>query len=168
MLIAGATGGVGSFAVQLVAQRGARVIATARTGAEDALVRSLGASETIDYATQNVAEAVRALVPGGLAELVDTVNRGDAFAAIAGLVRDGGRIATTLGAADVAALAARGVTAISVMGTPTTGKLASLAAQVAAGTLQVPIQQTFTLDEVPAALAAFAAGTRGKIVLTID
>ena len=48
VLVMGATGGVGAFAIQFAVQRGARVIATAIPGEDDAFVRSLGATETID------------------------------------------------------------------------------------------------------------------------
>jgi NADPH:quinone reductase-like Zn-dependent oxidoreductase len=167
ILIMGATGGVGAFAVQLAAQRGARVIASARPGEDDAFVRSLGASETIDYTQAGLGDTVRRLTPDGLAGLIDAVSQAEAFMALAALVRDGGRASTTLGAADAAALARRGVQATNVMGTPTPEKLALLAEQAAAGTLQVPIQETFALADAPAALASFSAGTRGKIVLRI-
>jgi NADPH:quinone reductase-like Zn-dependent oxidoreductase len=86
---------------------------------------------------------------------------------VAGLVQDGGRIATTLGAADVDALAARGVRATNISGTPTVDKLTAMAEQAAAGTLRVEIEKTFPLTEVAAALAAFGAGKRGKIVIEI-
>jgi NADPH:quinone reductase-like Zn-dependent oxidoreductase len=86
---------------------------------------------------------------------------------LAALLPDGGRAATTLGAADVAALAERGVTATNVMGTPSPAKLAAFAEQTASGTLQVPVQATFPLAEAQAAIASFGAGTRGKIVLGI-
>lgn len=168
VVVAGATGGVGSIAVQLAAQRGATVIATARPGDEGAFVRGLGAWATVDYSTGDVAEAIRALYPQGVTALIDTVNRGEAFAPMAALVRDGGRIATTLGTADVEALAARGVRATNVMGTPTPEKLRLLAEQAVEGTLRVEIQQTYPLADAPLALAAFMAGTRGKLVLTID
>ena len=91
----------------------------------------------------------------------------DAWELVA-LVRDGGRIATTLGAADVEDLAARNVRATNIMGAPTPEKLTVVADQVAAGALRLEIQQTYPLAEAPAALAAFAAGTRGKIVLTVE
>ena len=167
MLIAGATGGVGSIAVQLAAQRGATVIATAKPGAGEVLVRSLGATETVDYSSGDVAEQVRSRYPGGISALIDTVNRGDAFSPMAALVRDGGRIASTLGAADVDALAARGVRATNVQGAPTAEKLRMLAEQVANGTLRIELQRTFPLVDAAAALATFSAGTRGKIVITI-
>ena len=167
VLVMGSTGGVGVFAVQLAAQRGARVIASARPGADDAFVRSLGAAETIDHTQPGLGDTVRSLAPDGLTGLIDAVSRGEAFMALAALVRDGGRASTTLGAADVAALAGRGVRATNVMGDPTPDKLAALAGQAAAGTLRVPVQQTFALGEAQAAIAAFGAGTRGKLVLTI-
>jgi len=167
VIVAGATGGVGAMAVQLAAQRGATVIATAKAGEDEAFVRQLGASETVDYAAGDVADAIRARFPDGLTALIDTVNREEAFAGMAELVRDGGRLATTLGAADADSLAARNVRATNVMGAPTPEKLAILAEQVAAGTLRIEIQQVFRLSEAAAAHAAFMAGTRGKLVLRV-
>jgi NADPH:quinone reductase-like Zn-dependent oxidoreductase len=167
ILIMGATGGVGAFAVQFAAQRGARVIATSLPGEDDAFVRSLGAAETIDWRQSGLGDTVRRLAPDGLAGLVDAVSQAEAFMALSKLVKDGGRASTTLNAADVAALAERGVTATNVMGTPTAEKLASIAEQAASGTLQVPIQQTYALADAPSAMTAFGAGTRGKLVLTV-
>jgi NADPH:quinone reductase-like Zn-dependent oxidoreductase len=167
VLIMGATGGVGAFAIQLAAQRGARVIASARPGDEDAFVRGLGATETIDYRQTGLGDTVRRLAPGGLVGLIDLVSSPEAFAPLAALVRAGGRAATTLGAADIAALADRGVTATNIMGTPTSQKIARLAAAASAGELQVRIQQAFPLAEFEAAIAAFNAGTLGKLVLTV-
>lgn len=165
VVVVGATGGVGSFAVQLAAQRGATVIATARPGDEEALVRTLGAAEVIDYSGGGTVEAIRQRYPDGVTGLIDLVNRGDDFAAMATLVRGGGRAATTLGAADADALAARGVVATNVRGMPTPENLAWLADEAAAGRLRVEVQRTFPFAEVEAALGAFQAGTRGKLVL---
>lgn len=168
VVVAGATGGVGSFVVQLAADHGVTVIATAKAGDEDAHVRSLGATETVDYSDDDVVDALRARFPDGIDVLIDLVNRGDAFTAIAGLVRDGGRIATTLGAADVEALAARGIRATNVMGAPTAEKLADIVEHVAEGSVHVEVQETFPLERAGEAIAAFAAGTVGKLVLTVS
>jgi NADPH2:quinone reductase len=168
VLVMGGTGGVGAFAIQFAVQRGARVIATAKPREDDAFVRSLGATETIDWTQSGLGDAVRRLVPDGLTALIDMVSQAEAFMALAALVRDGGRASTTLGAADVPALAERGITATNVMGTPTPEKLSSLAEQAASGTLQVHIQQTFPLADALSAMAAFSAGTRGKLVLTVE
>jgi NADPH2:quinone reductase len=168
VLVMGGTGGVGVFAIQFAVQRGAQVIATAKPGEDDAFVRSLGATETIDWTQSGLGDAVRRLVPDGLTALIDMVSQAEAFMALAALVRDGGRASTTLGAADVPALAERSITATNVMGTPTPEKLSSLAEQAASGTLQVHIQQTFPLADALSAMAAFSAGTRGKLVLTVE
>ncbi len=167
VLVMGATGGVGSFAVQLAVARGARVLASARPGLETDLVVGLGASEAIDYTVPDLTDAIRRLAPDGVAGLIDTVNRGEAFAPLAALVQDGGRAATPLGAADVAALAERGIVATNVRGAPTTETLATLAELAAGGALQVPIQATFPLEDYAMAVEAFTAGTRGKLVLTV-
>jgi NADPH:quinone reductase-like Zn-dependent oxidoreductase len=168
VLVAGATGGVGSFAVQLAAQRGATVIATAKPGEEDGFVRSLGATETVDYTAGDVTDVIRARFPDGVDVLIDLVSRDDAFTRMVGLVAAGGRVATTLGAADVDGLAARDIRATNIVGSPTVEKLSALAAQVAARSLQVRIQRAYPLDAAAAALASFQAGTLGKLVLTVD
>ena len=165
VVVAGATGGVGSFAVQLAAHHGAVVIATAKAGDEDAYVRSLGAHETVDYGAGHAVAALRARFPDGIDVLIDLVNRDEAFAAIATLVKKGGRIASTLGAADVDALAARGIRATNVGAKPTPERLADLAEHVAEGSIQVEVQQAFPLADAAAAIAAFGAGKRGKIVI---
>lgn len=168
VVVIGATGGVGSFAVQLAVHHGGRVIATARPGDEDRHVRALGASETIDYTATDVAEALRERFPDGIDVLIDLVNRDkDAFAASASLVRRGGRIATTMGSADVEALAARGVNAANIMATPTDEKLAELVEHVAEGSIRVEVQEVFQLENAAAANAAFSAGTVGKLVVKV-
>jgi NADPH:quinone reductase-like Zn-dependent oxidoreductase len=154
---------VGSFAVQLAARCGATVVATAKAGEDERYIRSLGVTETVDYSAGDVVEAVRGRFPDGIDSLIDVVDRDDVFAAVAALVRAGGHIATTISAADVEGLAARGIRATNVTGIPTTDKLTALAGQVAAGTLQVAAQ-AYPLTETVAALAGFTAGTRGKIV----
>jgi NADPH:quinone reductase-like Zn-dependent oxidoreductase len=165
VMVAGSTGGVGSIAVQLAAQRGATVVATAKAGDEAAFVRGLGASETVDYSAGDVAEQIRARYPAGIDALIDTINRDGAALDLAATVRDGGRLATTQGNADVDGLATRTVRATNVNASPTPEKLATLAMAAAGGDLMVHIQQTFSLADVDAALAAFSAGTTGKIVV---
>ena len=108
--------------------------------------------------------ALRARFPDGIDVLIDLVNRDEVFAAIATLVKKGGRIASTLGAADVDALAARGIRA-TTWRHATPERLADLAEHVAEGSIQVEVQQAFPLAEAAAAIAAFGAGKRGKIVI---
>src|SRR4051812_41594621 len=71
LLVAGATGGVGSLAVQLAARAGARVLAPAL--AEDGVfVRELGASDVLPR-DGDITRLVRDLVPGGVDALLDLV-----------------------------------------------------------------------------------------------
>jgi NADPH:quinone reductase-like Zn-dependent oxidoreductase len=142
-------------------------VATAKAGDEEAFVRGLGATETVDYSSGDVAEQLRARYPAGIDVLIDTINRDEAASSLAALVRDGGRLATTQRTADAEALATRSVRATNIAASPTAEKLVSLAGQAAGGDLLVRIQETFALAEVEAALAAFSAGTLGKIVVAI-
>lgn len=166
VLIVGATGGVGSFAVQLAARRGANVIATARPD-EEAFVRELGATQTIDHAAGSVADSVRRLYPDGVAVLIDVVDQRDALTDLGSVVASGGRVATTLGAADIEHFASIGVAATNVNAAPTVEKLAHLVDLASSGELHIAVQAVYPLDQVEEALATFQQGTRGKIVLNI-
>jgi NADPH:quinone reductase-like Zn-dependent oxidoreductase len=168
VLIVGASGGVGAFATQLAAARGATVVATARADAEEKVMR-WGAVETVDPGRGPVAAQVRARHPGGLDGLIDVVSDAKGFAENASLVKKGGAAATTLGVADAAFARERGIRAVNFDNHPTSEKLDSLAAEVAAGRLTVPIESRRPLEEGPEALALLRAGRgRGKIVLEIE
>jgi NADPH:quinone reductase-like Zn-dependent oxidoreductase len=168
ILIVGATGGVGSYAMQLAARRSARVIATARR-ANEAFVRELGAAETIDHTTGNLVHAVRKAHPGGIEAVIDVVSDREALGRIARLVNEGGRLASSVYAADVEELARRGIQATNVGMKPDARRLEELAWRVDAGELSVRLDRTFPLENAPEALAESRAGhVRGKIVLLLD
>jgi NADPH:quinone reductase-like Zn-dependent oxidoreductase len=166
VLIVGATGGVGTLAIQLAAGRGATVIATARPEERD-FVTDLGAAETIDYTADTVADAVGERYPDGITALIDLVSQGEALTEVGSVVRTGGRVATLLGAADVEQFAARGITAANVNAMPTHDKLERLGAMVASGELRVVIQEVYSLDRIGDAMDAFGRGTRGKLIITM-
>ena len=154
------------MAVQLAAQRGLTVVATARPD-EEAFVRELGAADTIDYSAGSVADAVRTRYPDGIAALIDLVDRKDALTELAAVVREGGHVATLLGAADVDQLATRGVTGHNVNAAPTADKLRLLGRLASSRALRVPIQGVYSIDRAADALQAFQQGTRGKLVLRV-
>ncbi|MGH4026966.1 MAG: NADP-dependent oxidoreductase [Pseudonocardiaceae bacterium] len=165
VLIIGATGGVGSFAVQLATQAGATVIATAAPDdIEYAL--GLGAAEVIDYTGDDPVRHVLQQQPGGVDVVVDLINRGPALATTATAVRVGGRLVSTLMGPDELD---RDVTPVYVRMTAPEGRLQRLAEDVAAGRLIVEVATTYALAEAPKALADFAAGkhSRGKVVITV-
>lgn len=166
VLIVGATGGVGSFAVQLAAMRGATVIATALPD-DDAFVRELGATRTIDWSTGSVTDTVRDLYPDGIDALIDVVHQRDDLIDVGSLVRSGGRVATLLGAADVEHFGSRGVIAANVSATPTADKLRQLVELVSSGKLRVVIQDVYSMEQVGEAIDAFRRGKTGKLILHI-
>ena len=165
VLIVGATGGVGSLAVQLAARRGLIVIATARAE-EDEFVRGLGATETVDYSTGSVADAVRSSHPDGIAALIDLVNQKPALTELASVVRPGGHVATLMNAADVDQLASRRIAGTNVAAAPTAEKLRLLGELAGSGALRIHIHGLYPIDRAEHALEAFRRGTRGKIVVT--
>ncbi len=163
VLIVGATGGVGSFATQLAAAAGARVIATAGPDAAERILR-YGAAELVDHHQAPVAEQV----PTGIDALIDVVSDADTFAANAALVRPGGTAVTTVFVADVDALAKRDVRGLNVNAKASADKLDRLAAAVVAGTLEVPVEAEVPLDAAPDALARIRAGlANGKTVIVL-
>jgi NADPH:quinone reductase-like Zn-dependent oxidoreductase len=165
VLIIGAAGGIGSFAVQLVTAAGARAIAVTRSVNHD-YVRGLGAEEAIDYQTQDVYETVRAKNPDGIAAIFDMVGNKEENSHLAELLREGGHMVSMLGAADAEALAQRGITGVNVVTQATTDRLERLAGFVEAGKLKRPEIRTFPLEEAANALAEIEGRhVRGKIVV---
>lgn len=168
VLIVGATGGVGSYAVQLAARRGARVIATARQSNE-AFVRELGTTETIDHTREDLVETVRAAYPGGIEAIIDVVSAPGELSLMAGLVKKGGRIASSVNAADVESLAERGIKATNISMQPNAQRLEELARLIDAGEINVRLEHTLPLEKAPEALEESRTGhVRGKIVLLVD
>jgi NADPH:quinone reductase-like Zn-dependent oxidoreductase len=161
VLISGATGGVGSIAVQLAVAAGVTVIGTARPGQEEEYVRSLGAAHTVDY-TGDIDAAVKAIAPQGVDKVLHAA--GDA-AALGATLKAGGTIASTRGAS-ADEIGRNDVTVAPIMAAATADKLAALLDQVAAGTLRVNIETAIPLERAPEAFAAFADGTLGKVLIT--
>ena len=168
ILIVGATGGVGSYATQLAARGGAHVIATARQTNEE-LVRRLGAAETIDHTTEDLVDAVRMAQPGGIDAVIDVVSDREALGRISTLVNEGGRLASSVYAADVEGLARRGIVAMNVSMQPDARRLGELSRMVDAGELSVTLDRTFPLEKAAEALEERRTGhVRGKLALLID
>jgi NADPH:quinone reductase-like Zn-dependent oxidoreductase len=174
VLVLGASGGVGSFAVQLAKAFGADVTGVASTAKLD-LVRSLGADHVIDYTQSDFADTAhnydlildmggnpslsrlrRALTPTGTAVLVGG--------------EDGGSVTGGLGRSLRAPF-------VSLFGRQRMAMLASkergsdlerLAEHLEAGTVVPSIDRTYSLDQVPQAMRHLEAGNvRGKVAITI-
>lgn len=157
VLIHGATGGVGLFAVQLARWRGAEVIATAST-AHLELARELGADEVIDYRTQRFDDVVRDC------DLVfDTVG-GDTLERSWSVLRPGGAL-VTIAASEEGAKDPRRRDAFFIV-EPNHVQLLEITRLIDAGTVRVLIGAELALADGARAYAEKPA--RGKNVLRVD
>jgi NADPH:quinone reductase len=159
LLIVGATGGVGSLAVQLAARAGATVLAPALPEDEDYL-RELGVSELLPR-KGDLAVAAREHQPDGFDAVLDLVNYGPDVPAT--LVNEGGRVASPTGAAG------EGPGRTMVIAAPTPEHLQRLGRLLSDGELRVPIQARYELAQAPDALTALATEhTQGKLGIRIQ
>jgi NADPH:quinone reductase len=126
VVVIGATGGVGSYVVQLAARLGARVVAV-NSAANAEYARSLGAADVIAYDDSDVVEAFRARYPDGIDPVADLHRDQDLVARLAESVREGGHVISATGGADVEATAQRGIDGVNVMGNVATAPLEALA-----------------------------------------
>jgi NADPH:quinone reductase-like Zn-dependent oxidoreductase len=173
VLVVGASGGVGSFAVQIARALGAEVTGVTSTRNIE-LVRSLGATDVVDYTARDVVDGPerydvvidvagahgpaawrRVLTPTGTLVLVG----GPQGRWVGGMVRF------------VAALALSRVVSqrlVPLFSTSRAADLAELAELVSAGAVTPVVDRTVTLPETPDAIRRVGAGhTRGKVVVTI-
>jgi NADPH:quinone reductase len=168
VVVVGATGGVGSYFVQLAARRGARAVAVCR-GENADYARRLGAADVVDYSAGDVVDAVRARYPDGVDAVADMHGDADQLAKLTEQVPSSGHVASVVGAVDVEALGARGVEATNIQGRVTTESLEILFGMLGAGEIVAPEIRTFPLADAGEALAAVATGhVRGKIVVVVD
>nr|WP_282549660.1 NADP-dependent oxidoreductase [Streptomyces rochei] len=160
LLIHGASGALGTVAVQLAVARGARVIGTAGPANQDYLA-SLGATALV-YG-EGLVERVRALAPDGIDAVLDAAGKGALEDSIT--LRGGtDRIVTT------ADFRARELGVVFSEGPQrrSAARLAELARQAADGTLVTTVGATHPLSEAARAQRASDAGhSRGKLVLTV-
>jgi NADPH:quinone reductase-like Zn-dependent oxidoreductase len=159
VLVAGAAGMVGGFALQLAMARGARVIAAVRdTDADEA--RRLGA-ETVLSTDSGLEAQVRESWGGGVDVCLDTVGLG---AIALACVRDGGKFVTSVPTAVPGAT--RGIDPETVQVQPDADGTAELAGRAAAGELTVRIAEMLPLERFRDAYARLErGGLRGKVVL---
>ena len=170
VVVMGATGGVGGYAVQMARSRGAHVIATVRGDAGEA--HRLGAGEVYDSQAGDVIAALRAAHPDGVDAVLDLVNGPDAIRRDAEVIRPAGRLVSTIFAADEGWFAQRQITAhnhassanplISPQG------LVTVAQMLADGTITARIRSTAGLDAAGQILDEFRhGGLRGKAIIRL-
>lgn len=164
MLVNGAAGGVGHFALQLAKGKGAHVIAVA-SGKNQVLLRDLGADEFIDYTQQVPEDVVRDvdLVVDGVGgpksgRFLRTLKRGGALFPI-----------FSLGFESADEAKERGVIVSTTQVRSSGEQLDELAPLLSDGTIKVLIDSTYPLEQASDAHARAEQGhIQGKIVLTVE
>lgn len=161
VLVTGASGGVGSMAVQLAKAFGAFVIGTA-SGKNGQFVRDLGADEFVDYTARPFEGAVR-----DVDVVFDTVGADTQERAFKTL-KPGGYLATAAHPPSQDAAKAYGVRAAFVACKPNARQLAEVSRLVGEGKLKAHVQTVLPLAEAAEAHRLSESGrTRGKIVLRV-
>jgi NADPH:quinone reductase-like Zn-dependent oxidoreductase len=161
ILIHGAAGGVGCFAVQFAKLKGARVIGTASQRNHEFL-RSLGADQVIDYNTTKFEDVVH-----DADVVLDTIT-GDTADRSYQVLKKGGIYVSILAPPSQEKAAAHGVRIGHTFVQPNVAQLDEIAKLIDSGKLKVVIEKVFPLAEARAAQDLNATKhTRGKIVLRV-
>lgn len=161
VLILGASGGVGTFAIQLAKARGATVIGIASEKNFE-YMKELGADETITYEETDIAESVLEVTPDGV-DLIFDCSRGDALQkSIKALKNDGKLVSITKSKPDIDS----NIEFEYVFVEPNSKQLDHLRELVEEGKIEVPFTKTYQLDETAEALQQIQTlHTKGKIVI---
>jgi NADPH:quinone reductase-like Zn-dependent oxidoreductase len=170
LVVMGATGGVGGYAVQMASARGAHVIATVRGDADEA--RRLGALEVYDSKAADVIAAIHATHPGGVDAVLDLVDGPDTIGRDAEILRPGGALVSTIGAANQAWFAERQIAAHNIVSSasPVSSPegLAEIARMLEAGVISARIRSTVGLDGASQVLEKLrTGGLRGKAIIRL-
>jgi NADPH:quinone reductase-like Zn-dependent oxidoreductase len=170
IVVMGATGGVGGYAVQMARSRGAHVIATVRGDADEA--RGLGAEEVYDTKAVDVVDALHASHPEGVDAVLDLVNGPEAIRRDAEILKPGGTLVSTIFAADEGWFAERKITARNI-GTNSNSLswpegLNEVARMLVNGTITARVRSTVDLNGAAEILEKLRnGGLRGKAVIRI-
>jgi len=161
VLIHGAAGGVGHFAVQFAKWKGARVIVTASAGNENFL-RELGADEVIDYRNTKFEKAVQ-----DVNVVLDTIG-GDTQQRSWQVLKKGGILVATLGISSPEGARDHGVRGEGILVHPDAAQLTQIAALIDAGKMKPAVASILPLAEAAQAHELSQTGhVRGKIVLRV-
>lgn len=166
VLVFGASGAVGSIALQLAIQRGADVIATASGAPAVRLVRRLGARRIIDARQETSIERLRKFAPDGLDSVLAFAG-GDALERCLDFVRPGGRVAYPNGV-EPAPEARRTFRLRSFDAIASPREFARLNRHISNGKIRVPIAASYPLARAAQAHRRLDRGQiLGRMVLTI-
>lgn len=164
LFIAGASGAIGTFAIQLASARSYRIVASASKKNHNYMV-SLGAEKTVDYHDKDWKEQIKQWQPTGVDAAI-AIPSGTAFASMA-IIKDGGDVVTVSGEQFIPERN------ISLKQIPyhvdVTTELANMISDIDAGKMQLTIERIYPFIEGIDALQKTQSGhARGKLVLTMN
>jgi NADPH2:quinone reductase len=166
IIIHGASGGVGTLAVQFARLRGARVFATASGKEGVELVREMGAHAAVDGKRVDIDDQARRFAPDGV-DAILALAGGDALEKCLNVLRRGGSLAHPNGI-EPAPKKRRGMTLIRYDGISGVREFERLNAAVQATKLKVPIAECYPLAHAYKAHERLAEGhVVGKIILSV-
>ena len=161
ILIHGAAGGVGHFAVQFAKARGATIFATC-SGDDLDFVRGLGADEAVDYKTQQFEDVAHDI------DVVFDLVAGETQDRSWSVLKEGGIIVSTLKEPSPEKAAEHKARGVHYMATPSGAQLADIGRLIDAGHVGAEVEKVFSLAEAAEAERALEKEhIRGKVVLDI-
>jgi NADPH:quinone reductase-like Zn-dependent oxidoreductase len=164
VLIHGAAGNVGAYAVQMARRAGIRIIATAAADDLD-YVRELGADTVVDYQTQRFENVTRDA--DAVLDLVGGETQTRSFQ----VLRQGGKLISAVSQPDQGLAKSHGVDAIFFLVKVTTGYLTEIARLIDSGELSTQVGTIIPLADAHEAhlmLEGIRPVPKGKIVLAVD
>ncbi len=168
VVVMGAAGAVGGYAVQMARSRGAHVIGTVRGGADEA--HRLGAEEVYDTKVGDAIAAIHAAHPEGIDAVLDLVSNVDAIKRDTEILKPGGKLVSTIHSADEAWFAERHITAHNILGSDNPFSspqgLNEVAQMLASGTITARIRSTVDLEGTAQILEKLrSGGLSGKALI---
>ncbi|HMM77529.1 MAG TPA: NADPH:quinone reductase [Gammaproteobacteria bacterium] len=177
VLVTGAAGAVGHYAVQFAKAAGARVIATVSSEEKAAIARAAGADEVLFYRREDVAARALALTDGvGVDRVIEVDLATNLPAALAALRAEGDVVAYGSGAPEIAVpflpsvlknVRYRFFIVYHLTPADRARAVAGLTRALEAGTLTHHLGPSFALADIAAAHEAVEAGALGKVVVTL-
>lgn len=167
VIVHGASGGVGTLALQFAKWRGARVLATASGRDGVALARRLGADAAVDGKREDLRAAARRFAPDGVDAVLAFAGGKSLALCLDALKERGGRLAYPNGV-EPAPRKRRGVKTTVYDGIPGVAEFERLNRAVSAAKIEVPIAKTYPMSRARAAYAFVKKGhVLGKVALRI-
>ena len=170
VLVMGATGAVGGFAVQIASSRGAEVYATAFGNLDEAY--RLGSQEAYDAKSSDALAILRTRHPNGIDAILDLVNGPNTIQNDVNVLKKGGKLVSTRYAADQQWFSERGVTTLNISSKTnplaSTDGLTRLGEMLANGRISARIHRSAELDDASSILQQLRSGALGgKTVIHI-